>query len=489
MSHELRTPLNGVIGLTQVLAAAKLPSMEADAVVMIESCAKSLLSLVDNILDLSKIEAGRLTLEEVAVDLRALVQEVSDVFSVRASGMGIRFISILDADVPQWIECDPARLKQILLNLLSNALKFTHHGEFRLRVSASGGPQGATLCLTIADTGIGISAADQRHLFTRYTQVDSSSTRRYQGTGLGLAISRQLAQLMGGDISVESAVGVGSTFTVRVPLKAAAPVARPAAPPRPARNGARVLVAEDNEVNQVVALRLLSLLGFEDVTVVDNGAEAVDACLKQDFDLILMDCQMPVMDGWEATQELRAHGIRTPVAALTAGATAQDRRKCQLAGMDDFLTKPIELSVLSEKIGRLLALGETGCARAPQASPRPLQAYNGQAMKELFGDDEGALAQTLRMFTARTRGDMLTLGEAHEQQDAATLARVLHRLKGSAGAVGAEALAQCCRDAEQAPPEARRAVLDKLQAAFRDFEEATAGAISNLDFRNATAGH
>ncbi|HVE53915.1 MAG TPA: ATP-binding protein, partial [Ramlibacter sp.] len=353
MSHEIRTPLNGVIGLTQLLAGADLPPMEKDSVGMIDSCAKSLLSLVDNILDFSKIEAGRLTLDLVPTDLGELVNEVADVFSVRSSEKGIRFDLRHDAAVPRWISADPGRLRQILLNLLGNALKFTNEGGFSLHVFVTPDLEPPQLCFQVFDTGMGIAEADQARLFTRFSQVDASASRRHDGSGLGLAISRQLAQLMGGDVTLVSRLGHGSTFTVTIPLhavRAPAQVQQPAA--HAVRENVRILLAEDNEVNQLVAQRLLGKLGYPNVTVAFTGREAVEACRAGRYDLVLMDCQMPVMDGWEAARVLREQGMQSPIIAFTASATSGDRDRCLAAGMNDYLTKPVEMAVLADKLQR-----------------------------------------------------------------------------------------------------------------------------------------
>ncbi|MBE7368865.1 PAS domain-containing hybrid sensor histidine kinase/response regulator [Ramlibacter pallidus] len=444
MSHEIRTPLNGVIGLTQLLAAADLPPMEKDSVGMIDSCAKSLLSLVDNILDFSKIEAGRLTLELVPTDLPQLVNEVADVFLVRAGEKGIRFDLRQEPGLPRWISADPGRLRQILLNLLGNALKFTTEGGFSLNVFVKADAQPPQLCFQVFDTGMGISEADQARLFTRFSQVDASASRRHDGSGLGLAISRQLAQLMGGDVTLVSRLGHGSTFTVTIPLQVArapAQVERPAA--HAVRENVRILLAEDNEVNQLVAQRLLAKLGYPNVTVAFTGREAVEACRTGRYDLVLMDCQMPVMDGLEASRVLREDGMQAPIIAFTASATSGDRDRCLAAGMNDYLTKPVEMAVLADKLQRWL--GDAPVV-APESAPPveaapALPAFDSSAIEERFYGDLELFQQAREIFLRQTReGLQKSIGIS----DGLELKRLAHRIRGSAATLGAMQLAAVC---------------------------------------------
>lgn len=472
MSHEIRTPLNGVIGLTQLLAGARLPPMEADSVSMIDSCAKSLLSLVDNILDISKIEAGRLALERVPTDLSQLVQEVSDVFTVRAAEKGIRYDLLFEKNVPRWIAADPGRLRQILLNLLGNALKFTHEGGFSLRVLLQDDATAPHLVFEVFDTGMGISAEDQARLFTRFTQVDGSSRRQHSGTGLGLAISRQLAQLMGGDVALVSRRGHGSTFTLRIPLELAQPsttTARAAAGTVHAE--ARVLLVEDNEVNQLVATRMLAKLGYRNVQQAFTGREAVDACTRQAFDIVLMDCQMPVMDGWEATTRLRQMGLKVPIVAFTASATSTDRDRCMAAGMDDYMTKPIELEILADKMQRWLA----GAVRAPKVAEKPAAgrvAFDRAVIGDFFAGDTELFAQAKEIFVRQTREALQACPDPLRERPA--VRKLMHRIRGSAATLGATWLAdvtQRLEHDETAGDAQVLAWLEEAHAAFAAFVE------------------
>lgn len=356
MSHEIRTPINGVIGLSRMLGAEPLPPRQARYVGLIDSCAKTLLALVDNVLDFSKIEAGQMGLERAQTNLHALLRETCDIFEARAADKGLRFGFSTEHGLPAWIVTDPLRLRQILLNLLGNALKFTERGEIALCVRLDREDGFERLQLGVRDSGIGMTPEQQARLFQRFAQADVATSRKFKGTGLGLAISRQLAQLMGGDIGVTSAPGAGSTFTVTVPLeRAGAPAAaHQALPDRRGRADALIVLAEDDPINQMVAQAVLEELGYCNVRVVENGRDAVEVCRGSPVALVLMDCQMPAMDGFEATTVLRQGGFQAPIVALTAGATLQDRLDCLAVGMNDYLSKPMEPASLADALNRWL---------------------------------------------------------------------------------------------------------------------------------------
>jgi PAS domain S-box-containing protein len=350
MSHEIRTPLNGVIGLSRVLEQSELPVRETGYVRLINSCASTLLGMVNDVLDFSKIEAGQMVLEPSDCDLRALIQETGDVIAHRARARSLGFEVSVAPEVPCRVTVDVNRLRQILLNLLGNALKFTGNGGFALRVSTGSLARNRSLMFAVTDTGNGISPEDQAKLFKRFSQVDASSTRRFQGSGLGLAISRDLAQLMGGDIRLSSALGAGSTFTLEIPLVEATSAPGPQEADPTERAADAILLVEDNPINQLVAQALLEKLGYPNVTIAENGQEALDRCAQRSFALILMDCQMPVMDGFEATRQLRASGFMEPIIALTAGAVSSDRDRCLASGMNDYLAKPIDARLLGSTL-------------------------------------------------------------------------------------------------------------------------------------------
>ncbi|MEJ8840007.1 PAS domain-containing hybrid sensor histidine kinase/response regulator [Ramlibacter sp. AN1133] len=440
MSHEIRTPLNGVVGLTRLLAQGTLAPAELDAVSMIDSCAKALLGLVDNILDFSQIEAGRLALHPVPTDLRRLLGEIGDVVAVQARQKGLIFHLGLDPDLPPCVRLDPGRVRQVLLNLLANALKFTSHGGFSLSARIARGAMSSHLFLQVTDTGIGIAATDQASLFMPFTQVDASASKKYEGTGLGLAISRQLAQLMGGQLCLVSEPGRGSAFTLRLPLDVLEPCTLAAAPAPSDRNAGAILLVEDNEVNQIVARRMLESLGHQRVTVAGNGNEAIAACRSGPFDLILMDWHMPEKDGLQATREIRAMGLRTPIIALTASATCGDRERCLEAGMNDFLSKPVEMAVLAEKLRRWLRAEvpvPVHGSVANEPSCNSLPAFDRGTLGQSMDPDFETIAWSLRMFERQTGPALDALEQALHPGELERARSLSHRIRDGAGMLGA----------------------------------------------------
>lgn len=350
MSHEIRTPLNGVLGMTQAMAGDSLTDVQRERLGVIRQSGEALLTILNDVLDLAKIEAGRLELEEIAFDLRDIVGGARAAFSALADAKGLQMVVDMDSARGVW-RGDPTRIRQILNNLISNALKFTEAGE--IRVTARRTETG--LELVVSDTGLGMDAATVARLFQAFSQADASTTRRFGGTGLGLSICRELTDLMGGSIAVTSSEHKGSTFTVSLPLQRigderAASVTRTEQQNENAASGLRVLAAEDNPVNQLVLRTLLAQAGV-DLTVVADGAAAVNAWREGDFSLILMDVQMPVMDGPTATRAIRraeaAEGRgHIPILALTANAMAHQVAEYRASGMDGHVAKPIRIEEL-----------------------------------------------------------------------------------------------------------------------------------------------
>jgi signal transduction histidine kinase/ActR/RegA family two-component response regulator len=361
MSHEIRTPMNGIIGMGTLLADTPLSDGQSEYVEAIQFSAASLLTIINDILDFSKIEANKLTLENANFNVREMVRSAVSVVSPAARAKDLEIVVAIDDETPELLIGDPVRVRQILLNLLSNSVKFTERGTIGVSISAdaTSAPECVLLRASVSDTGIGIPAEAQRRLFQSFNQGESSTTRRYGGTGLGLAISKRLVELMGGEVGFESSPGEGSRFwftaklslgTEALPAKFSPTEERP---PRE-QNCGTILVVEDNQINQKVLSHQLINLGYA-IEVAENGAEAVAKVKNRRYDLIFMDVQMPVMDGFQATQEIRSLGEDSssiPIVAVTANAFQTEREKCFSSGMDDYLTKPVDKDRLKEALRR-----------------------------------------------------------------------------------------------------------------------------------------
>lgn len=453
VSHEIRTPLNGLLGMLQLLRETSLTAKQRERLTVAEASGHTLLTLINDILDFSRLESGRVDLESIPFDLPTKVAEVAALFELQTRNKGIALDVVIAPEVPPFVTGDPVRLGQVLTNLIGNAVKFTSAGGVTVDVDCV--PDGSGhVRVTVTDTGIGIADEDIGRIFQSFTQADSSTTRQFGGSGLGLTITRQLVELMGGEIGVHSTPGQGSTFSFSLPLaRAQLPDADgfvEAAALEPA-DRLRVLVAEDNATNQLVAKGLLEACGC-DVTVVADGQAAIDAWAAGRFDAILMDCNMPGMDGLEATRHIRAQeapGMRVPIVAMTANVDADLIKLCYAAGMDEALPKPMQLRTVRLLLSRWStphALTEPEpAADVVDAAATAATATAAVVNTALLGELQIALGDTLptviRTFVADSAVYLQELRGAALAGDTGRIRSLAHTLKGSARNVGADQMA------------------------------------------------
>jgi CheY-like chemotaxis protein len=475
MSHEIRTPMNGILGMTELLLGSGLPSSQREQVELVRTSAEALLALVDDVLDLARVEAGRLLLRQRDFRLQELMSSVLRLLASQAKEREVDLRLEVDPRVPDGLHGDAVRLRQVLLNLVGNAIRFTRRGSVTVRIEAEQpAAKASTLRFVVRDTGMGIRPEDQAQLFQPFMQSDSAASRHLGGTGLGLVISKNIVELMDGEIGFESTQGVGSTFWVRLPLLRALGSGLPSWTPlgdagrivhRLDRRQLRVLVVDDRAPNRAVAQAMLHALGYAAETV-ESGEEAIARFAEQPFDAVLLDSEMPGLDGHETCRLLRRKetgGRHVPVIAITAHTRPEEREACLAAGMDDCLVKPFHAADLAALLDRWIGL----------EAPDGLLGERLEALDALpAGLGPGMRAQVIEMFLKQGEGDLATLRRALLQRETTALADAAHGLHGSAAVLGARELAESAGElaalARQGNLEACAARLPRVESDFRD---------------------
>jgi signal transduction histidine kinase/CheY-like chemotaxis protein/HPt (histidine-containing phosphotransfer) domain-containing protein len=475
MSHEIRTPLNGILGFTDLLrrGAEENDTERMEWLTTVHTSGRHLLSLINDILDISKIEAGQMDTEYVPFSPSEIIAETASVLRPRAIEKSIDFDINFETPLPRMVYGDPTRFRQLLMNLAGNAIKFTNKGEVCIVASYSGGENAAQIVVNIIDTGTGIPADKLEVIFHPFVQADASITRKFGGTGLGLAISRRIAQALGGTVSVRSELGKGSTFSFFMPVSRAdqTMVDSPTEATDSSRASdicseprhleGRVLLVEDGETNRKMLKIVLGRAGL-DVSCAENGQIGVELAQRENFDVIIMDMQMPVMDGFAATRVLRANGLTVPILALTANAMRGDEEQCRAAGCSGYLSKPVNADKLILELSRILR-----SATSPKGSS--IERSSGdRVIRSSLPMSDPEFRDIVKEFVESLPARMQSLLDALEKQDEAALVRIAHAIKGAGGTVGLHALTEPAQRLEQL---ARDQCWKEIEVAIREIDD------------------
>lgn len=491
MSHELRTPLNSILGITEILQKQGIDPEQSDMFKIVETSSQNLLTIVNDILDLSKIEAGEIALEYLAFDVTAMLEQTIDNMKPIAGKKGLEFVFQNDIEGDFFAFADPLRLSRILINLVNNAISYTEKGSVHVTATVPNAyGDMRQLRVDVRDTGIGIHADRIDTVFEKFTQADTSTTRKYGGTGLGLAITRELVEMMDGDIGVESEQGEGSVFWFEIPLEALESLPetsqnRRASPGLylnedcPPIQDLRVLLVEDQEMNLAFMEKLFQTYRIENFSIANDGAQALDLLNDTDFDLVLMDCHMPVMNGYEATQEIRAFDDpdkqKIPIIAMTANAMQKDIDKCFEVGMDAYIGKPFTLAQFEDVVSQWADFGDEGVqSRNDSDTPSAVisirnSCFDLENLRANSMGDEDFVREIIGMFVRDSAKNIKTLETHCVDGECDDWVETAHALKGAAGTVGAEEMRLLCADAQnmsEATAEDRRKAFVLIEAAY-----------------------
>lgn len=459
MSHEIRTPMNAILGMGRQLKKTSLDAKQQSFLDTINAAGENLLVIINDILDVSKIEAGKLIIEQIGFSINDLLSKIARVIIHKVEEKGLQFSVMVEEGIPAVLIGDPYRLNQVILNLVSNSVKFTERGMVVIRCYPGEGPDGSkTVCIEVKDTGIGMDEAFQQRLFQKFQQEDISVARKYGGTGLGMNISKQLVELMGGSITVSSTKGEGTAVTICIPLlpglSTDLPVKKETAVDPGILRQKKILLVEDNEMNRMVATAVLNNYGACVSEVVD-GWEAVKAVKENHYDLILMDVQMPVMDGYEATRQIRQEGFHhLPVLALTANAIKGEYEKCMQAGMNGYVSKPFEEEELIKTVAGMLGT-EVTTVPVPEKQVPGEALYSIEKLQQISMDNEEFIPKMLQLFLDEVPAAVQSIRQAYTGHDLKKVQAVAHRIKPALDNLCIGSLKQEIRDLEQMAKEGK----------------------------------